>query len=205
MKVWIVGIALLALAVVLLSREPVPAGDDQNRQMMLEARVAELERRVAGLEQVPSVAPRQSAGSAALPSAGGAPSNAPDSGASTSTSTSSSSSTSTGTGVEWRLGAELSGEPLRVTATELDKQRGVVDLLLKIEAPLPDSAAWPREPGRPVPVVLWAEDATGATLAELPMVLVRGPSLEPGAYLHLRAVLPERAGDRVRLLRIQRP
>jgi hypothetical protein len=201
MKLWIVGVALLALAVVLLSREPVPAGDDQNRQVMLEARVAELERRIARLEQAPSVAPRQRAGSAALPSAGGAPSSALDSGASTS----SSSSSSTGTGVEWRLGAELSGEPLRVTATELDKQRGVVDLLLKIEAPLPDSAAWPREPGRPVPVVLRAEDATGATLAELPMVLVRGPSLEPGAYLHLRAVLPERAGDRVRLLRIQRP
>jgi hypothetical protein len=201
MKLWIVGVALLALAVVLLSREPVPAGDDQNRQVMLEARVAELERRIARLEQAPSIAPRQRAGSAALPSAGAAASSALDSGASTS----SSSSSSTGTGVEWRLGAALSGEPLRVTATELDKQRGVVDLLLKIEAPLPDSAAWPREPGRPVPVVLRAEDATGATLAELPMVLVRGPSLEPGAYLHLRAVLPERAGDRVRLLRIQRP
>lgn len=103
----------------------------------------------------------------------------------------------------WRLADGLQGRPLRVAAKDFDQERGRVEVLLEIKAPLGNAGEWPHEPGQPLPLIVVANDATGAVAAERPMTLVRGSSLEPGAYLHAAAQLPASVIDRVRLVRIE--
>ena len=179
MHVWLFGAALLAALVLSVSNVDHSAeGLDEERLQLLDQRIDRLARRIDQLEGLQASSVEQGSESASMVTGSG--------------------------GVEWRLAAELSGQPLLTTATDFDKGRGIIELLLKIQSPLFDADAWPREPGRSVPILLRAEDATGARLAELLMSLVRGPSQEPGAYLHLRAQLPDGAGDLVRVIRIDR-
>ncbi|MBK5940970.1 hypothetical protein [Halochromatium roseum] len=105
--------------------------------------------------------------------------------------------------VDWRLGVGLQGEPLRVAAQTFDQRRGRVELLLEIKSPLADAAAWPQQPGLEVPVILVARDSSGEVAAEQPMTLMRGPSQEPGAYLHLGTEFSEQIADRARVLELR--
>lgn len=182
MHPWLVaaGIALVALLIAISDREQ-PSADVEGvtePQQALEQAVARLTQRLEELERsVQTAVEEQEGGSTAAAQE---------------------------TGVEWRLAPGLTGTPLKTVETRFDRRRGTVDLLLRIEAPLPDADAWPRESGRSVPLTLTCEDATGSLIAELPLILVRGLSREPGAYVHVRAQLPAEVSDRVRLIRIAR-
>ena len=105
--------------------------------------------------------------------------------------------------VAWHFGPKLDGEPLRVAAETLERAHDRVELLIEIKTPLATAAGWPRAPGAPTPLVVIARDSAGAVIAELPMTLLRGSRLEPGAYLHLGAQLPAQTGARVNLLEVR--
>jgi hypothetical protein len=87
-------------------------------------------------------------------------------------------------GVVWQLGPGLGGRPLRVSHKSLDAAHGVVELLLEITAPLADPARW--RVGVEAPVALTLRAPAGGE-RRLPMTLLRGAKLEPGAHLHLFA------------------
>jgi hypothetical protein len=106
--------------------------------------------------------------------------------------------------VDWRHAEALQGQPLRVAAEHFDARRGRLELLLEITSPLPDAERWRAQPGQPVPLILTARDAIGEAIITRPMTLLRGPSLEPGAYLHLGAELTDAAADRVRVIQVDR-
>lgn len=106
--------------------------------------------------------------------------------------------------VDWRLGAGLEGDPLRVVAETFDQRRGRIELLLEITSPLLDANAWPRQAGLQVPVIMIARDNSGAVAAEQPLTLLRGPSQEPGDYLHLGVGLSEQTADRVQVIELRR-
>jgi len=149
------------------------------RLELLEARIELLTKRLAHMEQAAQVAPSIDQPAAAAVAASG------------------------GSAVDWRLGAGLQGDPLRVAAQTFDQRRGRVEVLLEIKAPLADADAWPREPGLQVPVIMIARDSSGAVAAEQPLTLIRGPSQEPGAYLHLGAELSEQTADRVQTIELR--
>ena len=87
-------------------------------------------------------------------------------------------------GVAWQLGAGLADRPLRVSHKSVDADRGVVELLLRITAPLPEPARW--QVGATAPVVVLLRTPDGAE-QRLPMTLLRGAMLQPGGHLHLIA------------------
>ena len=88
------------------------------------------------------------------------------------------------TGVAWPFGAAVSGTPLRVSHKSFDINKGRLDLLLEITAPLPDAAAW--RTGNPSPLAVTLRSPAG-TNRTLPMTLLRGARLEPGGQLHQAA------------------
>ncbi len=90
----------------------------------------------------------------------------------------------TDSGVAWQLGAGLAGRPLRVAHKTVDADRGLVELLLEITAPLPEPARWRVGAEAPIAVVLRAADGAEQ---RLPMRLLRGAKLESGGHLHLIA------------------
>lgn len=104
----------------------------------------------------------------------------------------------------WRLGPGLGGDPISIVEKTFDERSGRVEALLRIEAPLSDIDAWPRLPGQPVPILLEARDSSGAIAFSQPMTLLRGTSLEPGAYLHIGADLPPRVASRVAFMELGR-
>jgi len=104
--------------------------------------------------------------------------------------------------VDWRLAEALQGQPLRVAAKHFNARRGRLELLLEITSALPDAERWPAQPGQPVPLILTARDALGEKIVTRPMALLRGPSVEPGAYLHLGAELPEGVADRIKVIHV---
>ncbi|MCF8004522.1 MAG: hypothetical protein K9L32_10010 [Chromatiaceae bacterium] len=158
-----------------------PDADLVTRLAQLEARTELLTKRLADLEQ---------AAQAAVPS--------------TNQPATTTAATSKDSGVDWRLGAGLQGDPLRVAAQTFDQRRGRIEVLLEIKAPLPDADAWPRQPGLQVPVVMIARDSSGAVAAEQALTLIRGASQEPGVYLHLGAELSEQTADRVQVIELHR-
>ena len=91
----------------------------------------------------------------------------------------------TAAGIIWTLDARVTDSPLRVTHKEFDRDRGRVDLLLQITAPLQDLALW-GEVGGEVPVVLRMRAANGVEQVQA-FTLARGKRLEPGAFVHLIA------------------
>jgi hypothetical protein len=175
--------AALLLALILIQSvsrtSAAPDTDMAARLAQLEARTELLTQRLAQIEQA---APLMDQPAAATPMTTAA---------------------STDSAVDWRLGVGLQGEPLRVAAQTFDQRRGRVELLLEIKSPLADAAAWPRQPGMEVPVILVARDSSGEVAAEQPMTLLRGPSQEPGAYLHLGTEFSEQTADRVRVLELR--
>jgi hypothetical protein len=104
----------------------------------------------------------------------------------------------------WRLSPGLGGDPISIVEKTFDERSGRVEALLRIEAPLSDIDAWPRLPGQPVPIQLEARDTGGAIALSQPMTLLRGTSLEPGAYLHIGANLPPRVASRVGFMELRR-
>ncbi|MCF7994195.1 MAG: hypothetical protein K9L88_05090 [Chromatiaceae bacterium] len=186
MKPAILFVALLfAVILIQLFNRPSadPDADLAARLALLEARTALLTERLAQLEQEVQLTP-----SADQPAAA----------------TAVAAVTSKDSAVDWRLGAGLQGDSLRVAAQTFDQRRGRVEVLLEIKAPLADADAWPRQPGLQVPVIMIARDNSGAVAAEQPLTLMRGPSQEPGAYLHLGAELSEQTADRVQVIELRR-
>jgi hypothetical protein len=95
-------------------------------------------------------------------------------------------------GVVWTLDAQLTDSPLRVTHKEFDRDRGRVDLLLQITAPLQDPEHWDAV-GSEVPVMLRLRGADGVEQVQA-FTLARGNRIEPGAFVHLIADIdPARA------------
>ncbi len=182
MKPAILFVALLfaVILIQLFNRTSVdPNADLVARLAMLEARTELLTKRLDHLEQAaPSTDQLGAATTAAA-------------------------ATRADSGIAWRLGAGLEGDPLRVAAQTFDQRRGRIEVLLEIQAPLPDADAWPRQPGRQVPVIVIARDNSGAVAAEQALTLMRGPSQEPGAYLHLGTELSEQTADRVRVIELR--
>ncbi len=103
----------------------------------------------------------------------------------------------------WRLGAGLDGKPISIVEKTFDKASARVEALVRIEAPLADLAAWPSQPGQPLPILLEARDIGGGIALQQPMTLLRGTRLEPGAYLHIGADLPPEVASRLGLLQLR--
>ena len=104
------------------------------------------------------------------------------------TETTTSATTGTGTsataaGIIWTLDARVTDSPLRVTHKEFDRDRGRVDLLLQITAPLQDLERW-GEVGGEVPVMLRLRGTDGVEQVQN-FTLARGNRIEPGAFVHL--------------------
>ncbi len=86
----------------------------------------------------------------------------------------------------------VTDSPLRVTHKEFDRDRGRVDLLLQITAPLQDPEHWDAV-GSEVPVMLRLRGADGVEQVQA-FTLARGNRIEPGAFVHLIADIdPARA------------
>jgi hypothetical protein len=90
-----------------------------------------------------------------------------------------------GDGIRWRFEPPVTGRPLAVTQKQLDQRSGSAELLLEVTAPLP--RRWVNENGG-LPLVLVATHADGSETSH-PLQPVRRSSLEPGSFLHVRAVL----------------
>lgn len=178
--------AALLLAVLLIqsfSRTSADLDPDlAARFARLEARTEQLTNQLARIEQAAQASPPTDQPAAATPAT---------------------TATSMGSAVDWRLGAGLQGDPLRVAAQTFDQRSGRVEVLLEIEAPLSNADAWPRQPGLQVPVIMITRDSSGAVAAEQPLTLIRGPSQEPGAYLHLGTELSEQIADRVEVIELR--
>lgn len=184
MKPAILFVALLLAVILIQSFSHTSAELDPDlaaRLAQLEARTELLTKRLARVEQAAQAAHPTDQLAAAKPAT---------------------TATSMGSPVDWRLGAGLQGEPLRVAAQTFDQRRGRVEVLLEIKAPLADADAWPRQPGLQVPVIMIARDSSGVVAAEQPLTLIRGASQEPGAYLHLGAELSEQTADRVQVIEL---
>jgi len=98
----------------------------------------------------------------------------------------------TAAGIVWTLDARVTDSPLRLTHKEFDRNRGRVDLLLQITAPLEHPERWD-EVGTEVPLMLRLRGADGVELAQA-FTLARGNRLDPGAFVHLIADIdPARA------------
>jgi|GEM_PF-4878041 len=165
-----------------------PNADLAARLALLEERTEVLTKRLAQVEQARLASTTGDQSAAALSSP---------------TLVSATTAISTDTTVAWRLGSGLQGDPLRVAAQSFDQRRGRIEVLLEIQAPLPDADTWPRQPGRQVPVIVIARDNSGAVAAEQALTLMRGPSQEPGAYLHLGTELSEQTADRVQVIELR--
>ena len=88
-------------------------------------------------------------------------------------------------GIVWTIGPDLDGGAFSVSQKTLDKNRGEVDLLLRINAPIEHPARW-SEPGKEVPITLTLRTAAGIE-KHTRFKLARATRLEPGAHLHIRA------------------
>jgi hypothetical protein len=94
-------------------------------------------------------------------------------------------------GITWLFDPRLSGRPLRVSHKHFDVDRGSLELLLEITAPLETPARWKQ--GQEAPILLRLRTADG-TESRQRLLLVRGARTDPGAHLHLRAAVdPARA------------
>jgi hypothetical protein len=91
-------------------------------------------------------------------------------------------------GPTWTFEPPLDGSELRVLHQGLNPKTGVVDLLIRVEAPLKEPHAW-GQTGAEVPIAITVDDGSTAPAA-VAFKLVRGRSLEPGSSLHLRARIP---------------
>jgi hypothetical protein len=110
----------------------------------------------------------------------------------TTSATTSAGTSATAAGIIWTLDARVTDSPLRVTHKEFDRDRGRVDLLVQITAPLQDSEHW-GEVGSEVPVTLKLRGVDGAEQVQA-FTLARGKRIEPGAFVHLIADIdPARA------------
>ncbi len=100
----------------------------------------------------------------------------------------------------WLLGDDLRGSPFRIVHKTLDADRGRVELLLQITAPVAAPERW--MPGGPAPIrlTLTAPDGRDQSLY---MTLLRGASFEPGKHLHLLAELDPSAAAAASRLQIE--
>lgn len=165
-----IGIALPSLSSAQTDPEQRPPAlqSMQQRLLELEARLHTLDDRLDRLEQH-----AVTAGASAGVEAGQA-------------------SSTTVAGIVWTLDARITDGPLRLTHKEFDRNRGRVDLLLEITAPLQDPARWD-EVGGEVPVMLTLRGVDGTEHARA-FTLARGQRIEPGAFVHLSADIdPARA------------
>jgi hypothetical protein len=101
-------------------------------------------------------------------------------------------------GVQWSFDLNLSQEPFNVTHQSFDRASGRFDLLLKVVAPIRDPKTWQVAPGAPVPVVAVLTLADGTANESVVFHLARGPKLDPGAKLHLKAEIATEQAAAVR-------
>lgn len=104
----------------------------------------------------------------------------------------------TPTAPDWTFDPPFDGTGLTAVHYALDPKTGTLDLLLRIEAPLADPAAWSRPN---VPVIAVVDDGSGS-LVRAGFKLLRGQRLEPGASLHLRGRVPIAAAAKAGHVRV---
>jgi hypothetical protein len=101
-------------------------------------------------------------------------------------------------GIQWTFDAALSQKPFNVTHQSFDRASGRFDLLLKVVAPISDPNAWQVAQGAPVPVVAVLTLADGTANESVVFHLARGPKLDAGAQLHLKAEIATEQSAAVR-------
>lgn len=110
-------------------------------------------------------------------------------------------SAGTATGPTWTFEPPFDGTGLSAVHYALDTKTGDIELLLRIEAPLADAAAWSRSDGV-MPVIAIVDDGADVP-AQAVLRLLRGQRLDPGASLHLLGQVPVARAAKAGQIRIR--
>lgn len=104
-------------------------------------------------------------------------------------------------GPTWAFESPLDGTEMSVIHYVLDTKTGIMELLLRIETPLEDKAAW-SQTGSDTPIIALVDDGEGSP-TRATFRLLRGRRLDPGASLHLQARIPVATASKAGHVRVQ--